>query len=139
MPRGGYGVDAADGSGNSGAEAPAGIVRPDSDDRSTVFRPLRSYRLCHPGVNTIAPETLISRLEWRYATKRFDPDRKIPDATWRTLEDALVLAPSSFGLQPLKFVVVTGPALKAKLRPACWDQPQLPECSHGVYLLWSRT
>ena len=83
-------------------------------------------------MNTIAPETLISRLEWRYATKRFDPGKKIPDATWRTLEDALVLAPSSFGLQPFKFVVVTDPALKAKLRPACWDQPQLTECSHAV-------
>ncbi len=83
-------------------------------------------------MDTIAPETLISHLEWRYATKRFDPGQKIPDATWRTLEDTLVLAPSSFGLQPFKLVVVTDPALKAKLRLASWDQPQLTECSHAV-------
>ena len=61
-------------------------------------------------MSTITPETLISQLEWRYATKRFDPGKKIPDATWSTLEDTLVLAPTSFGLQPFKFVVVTDPA-----------------------------
>jgi nitroreductase len=83
-------------------------------------------------MSAITPETLISHLEWRYATKRFDPGKKIPDATWTALEDSLVLAPSSFGLQPFKFIVVTDPSLKEKLRPACWDQPQLTECSHVV-------
>ncbi|MET0252874.1 MAG: nitroreductase family protein [Terrimicrobiaceae bacterium] len=39
-------------------------------------------------------------MKWRYATKQFDPQRKIDSSTWATLEEALILSPSSFGLQP---------------------------------------
>jgi nitroreductase len=75
---------------------------------------------------------LIKSLHWRYATKRFDPKLKIPADLWRTLEEALVLTPSSFGLQPWKFLVVTDPAVKVRLRAASWGQPQIEECSHLV-------
>lgn len=80
----------------------------------------------------IAPDALIHQLEWRYATKQFDATRKIAPGTWKTLEEALVLTPSSYGLQPYKFVVVTDPALKAKLRPASWGQSQIEDASHLV-------
>jgi len=46
---------------------------------------------------------LIDALNWRYATKRFDPTRKIPADVWHALEQSLVLSPSSIGLQPWKF------------------------------------
>ena len=63
-------------------------------------------------MNTITSQHLLGQLNWRYATKQFDPQRKISPADWTALEDALVLSPSSFGLQPWKFVVVTHPALR---------------------------
>jgi nitroreductase len=77
-------------------------------------------------------ETLATQLRWRYATKQFDPRRAIPEAQWRALEDALVLTPSSFGLQPWKFVVVTDPATKERLVPASWNQRQVADASHLV-------
>jgi nitroreductase len=77
---------------------------------------------------------LISSLNWRYATKKFDPAKKIPTDQWKTLEEALVLTPSSFGLQPWKFLVIQDPALRAKLRPLANDQPQVTEASHYVVL-----
>lgn len=78
----------------------------------------------------ISPATLVEALHWRYATQKFDPVKKIPDATWQALEEALVLTPSSIGLQPWKFFVVTDGALKERLKPAAWNQSQVADCSH---------
>ncbi len=80
----------------------------------------------------VADEVLLRQLQWRYATKQFDTARKIPAEDWRTLEQALVHAPSSFGLQPWKFFVVTDPELKAKLKSASWNQAQITDASHLV-------
>jgi len=76
--------------------------------------------------------TVLEALQWRYATKKFDPAKKIPADTWTALEQALVLAPSSYGLQPWKFVVVDNPALRQKLSAASWGQTQPVDCSHYV-------
>lgn len=83
-------------------------------------------------MSTISGESLLQQLSWRYATKKFDPTRKISAADWAVLEQALVLTPSSYGLQPWKFIVVTDPALKTQLRPASWNQSQVEDCSHLV-------
>lgn len=80
------------------------------------------------------PDQLLSALRWRYATKQFDASRKIPAETWAALEEALVLTPSSFGLQPWKFLVVESPAMRAKLLPDSWNQPQVTDASHFVVL-----
>ena len=77
-------------------------------------------------------ETLLNQLRWRYATKQFDPSRKVPAADWKTLEETLVLTPSSFGLQPWRFIVVTDQATKEKLVPASWGQRQVADASHVV-------
>jgi nitroreductase len=74
----------------------------------------------------------VEQLKWRYATKQFDPTRKIPAETWSALEEALVLTPSSFGLQPWKFLVVTDADLKRALVGASWRQTQPADCSHHV-------
>ena len=81
---------------------------------------------------------LVQQLKWRYATKKFDATKRIDPATWSALEEALVLSPSSYGLQPWKFLVVTDPALKAKLRVASWNQAQVEDCSHHVVFLVKR-
>ncbi|HEY3269866.1 MAG TPA: NAD(P)H-dependent oxidoreductase [Geothrix sp.] len=85
-------------------------------------------------MSTISGESLLQQLNWRYATKKFDPTKKISTADWSVIEQALILTPSSYGLQPWKFIVVTDPALKAKLRPASWNQSQVEDCSHLVVL-----
>jgi nitroreductase len=84
-------------------------------------------------MNTAIPsEILINQLNWRYATKQFDPQRKISAPVWATLEEALRLSPSSGGLQPWKFVVVTDPAMRARLKPASYGQAQISDASHLV-------
>ncbi len=83
-------------------------------------------------MSTINSKQLLEQLNWRYATKQFDPNRKISAADWATIEDALTLSPSSGGLQPLKFIVVTDPAMRAKLSPASYGQRQVTEASHLV-------
>jgi nitroreductase len=80
----------------------------------------------------ISTKSLVGALRWRYATKKFDPAKKIPSDTWAALEEALVLSPSSYGLQPWKFIVVQDKATKEKLSAASYGQPQAIECSHFV-------
>lgn len=79
-----------------------------------------------------SPSALLSAQQWRYATKQFDASRKIPAELWAALEQSLVLSPSSFGLQPWRFVVVTDPATRAKLREHSWGQAQVTDASHYV-------
>jgi len=77
-------------------------------------------------------EHLLNNLKWRYAVKKFDATRKIDASAWRTLEQAAIHAPSSFGLQPWKFVVVTDPAVRQRLRAASWNQSQITDASHLI-------
>lgn len=77
-------------------------------------------------------DVIEQQLAWRYATKVFDPAQKISDADWRTLESSLILCPSSFGLQPWKFFVITDDGMKAKLKPATWNQSQVVDASHVI-------
>ena len=83
-------------------------------------------------VATLSPETLIETLSWRYATKKFNPSKKIDATTWKALEESLALTPSSYGLQPWKFLVVQDPELRAKLREQSWGQGQVTDASHFV-------
>jgi len=73
---------------------------------------------------------IISALEWRYATKQFDPERTASEADIATLKQAINLTATSFGLQPFRVMVVTDQATKEKLRAAAYDQPQLTTASH---------
>jgi nitroreductase len=82
----------------------------------------------------LKPSDLLTALNWRYATKAFDPAKKIPADTWTALEDSLVLTPSSFGLQPWKFIVIQDQALRESLVPHAWGQRQVADCSHLIVL-----
>ena len=81
---------------------------------------------------TMTGADVVARMEWRYATKEFDPAKPVSADDWASLEQALVLAPSSFGLQPWRFIVVTDQATKAWLLPASWNQAQIVDASHVV-------
>ena len=87
---------------------------------------------CRMTTKPISTDSLINQLQWRYATKAFDPAKKIAAAEWAVLEQALILSPSSYGMQPYKFLVITDPATREKLVPASWNQRQPADCSHYV-------
>lgn len=81
---------------------------------------------------TMTPDQLLTALNWRYAVKKFDPTKKIPQEQWHALEESLRLAPSSYGLQPWKFFLIETPALREQLRLQSWNQSQVTDCSHYV-------
>jgi len=74
-------------------------------------------------------------MDFRHACKVFDDTKKISDEDMHTILEVGRKSPSSFGMEPWKFLVITNEALKAKLRPMCWDQPQITTCSHLVIVL----
>ena len=86
----------------------------------------------------IASSQIDAALQWRYAVKAFDSNRSIDNDTWACLENSLVQSPSSYGLQPWKFLLITDPALRAQLRPHSWNQSQITDCSHLVVFLLRR-
>jgi nitroreductase len=77
-------------------------------------------------------DSLLAHLEWRYATKVFDANKTIAPDVWSALERALVLTPSSHGLQPWRFLVITNKEVRAKLLPQSWNQKQVTDCSHYI-------
>ena len=83
-------------------------------------------------MNNGTSQQLLDALQWRYATKVFDATKKIPAEVWQTLERALVLTPSSYGLQPYQFLVINDPATRAALLPHSWNQKQVVDASHFV-------
>lgn len=82
----------------------------------------------------VSPEQLLQQLQWRYATKKFDPTKQIPEEVWSALEQSLILAPSSFGLQPWKFFVINNPQVRQQLVEYSWGQTQVADASHLVVL-----
>lgn len=80
----------------------------------------------------VTPQQLVDALEWRYAVKKFDPEARVRPEDWKALEQALVLSPSSYGLQCWKFFVVEDPAVRARLREASWGQSQVTDADKLV-------
>ncbi len=78
------------------------------------------------------PQSVLEQLNWRYATKKFDSTKQIPGETWQALEQSMVLAPSSFGLQPWKFFIIRNPDLRQQLVEHSWGQKQVAEASQLV-------
>ncbi len=74
-------------------------------------------------------------MDFRHACKLFDESKKISDDEIHFILEMGRKSPSSFGMEAWKFLVITNEALKAKLRPACWDQIQITSCSHLVVVL----
>lgn len=82
--------------------------------------------------------TILNDLQWRYATKQFDPTQKVSENNFQELLEALRLSASSFGLQPWKFIVVTDAKLRKELQQHAWNQPQIVDASH-LLVLCART
>ncbi|MBT4791020.1 MAG: NAD(P)H-dependent oxidoreductase [Halobacteriovoraceae bacterium] len=84
-------------------------------------------------------EKIIEDLNWRYACKQFDPNKQISENQLNTLLEALRLTPSSYGLQPWKFVVVENKDLREKLVTASWNQKQVRDASHLIVMCAPKT
>ncbi len=77
---------------------------------------------------------IIKQLNWRYATKAFDPNKKISEKDFDVLLEALRLSPSSMGLQPWRFVVVRDLALREQLKPTINNKGHVTDSSHLIAL-----
>ncbi len=77
---------------------------------------------------------IIESLRWRYATKAFDTTQKLSQHEVETILEAGRLAPSSYGLEPWKFIIVENTDVRARLKEASWNQSQVTDASHFVVL-----
>ncbi len=75
-------------------------------------------------------KSYLDSLNWRYATKKFDPDKTISERDLNLLAEATRLSASSFGLQPYHVFVVSDPEIRSQLKKASWGQSQITEASH---------
>lgn len=70
---------------------------------------------------------LIDRLHWRYATKKMDPSKVVPQDKIDRIIEAARLAPTSSGLQPFEIIVVKSPEVRAQIQPIAWNQAQITD------------
>lgn len=82
--------------------------------------------------------SFLSNLSWRYATKTFDTTRKVSDTDLEKILEAIRLTPTSFGLQPYHFYVVSNQAIQNNIQTVAWNQPQIGTASH-VIIFTART
>jgi nitroreductase / dihydropteridine reductase len=78
--------------------------------------------------------SLIKAFEWRYAAKKYDMSRKLTTAQVADLLGSVQLAPSSYGLQPYKFIHVQDLATLEKISRAAFGQPQITTASHVLVI-----
>jgi nitroreductase len=80
---------------------------------------------------------LHKKLQWRYATKKMNPAKPVPQDKVDRILDAARLAPSSSGLQPYDILVVSSMAVREQIKPIAWNQGQITDCSHLlVFAAW---
>jgi len=72
----------------------------------------------------------IENLKWRYATKKFDPAKRVSKENLEQLKEAVNLTASSYGLQPYKVLIIENPEIREKLKEASWGQPQITDSSY---------
>lgn len=74
--------------------------------------------------------TFIENQNWRYATKKFNSEKKISNSDLEILKEAIQLSSSSYGLQPYKVLIIENEEIRKQLQPASWGQSQITEASH---------
>lgn len=80
---------------------------------------------------------LLKKLQWRYATKKMDAAKAVPQEKVERILEAIRLTATSSGLQPYEVIVVTNPGLREQIKPHAWNQNQITDCSHLlVFAAW---
>lgn len=74
--------------------------------------------------------SFLENLTWRYATKKFDTNKVVSEDTLQKIIDAIRLAPTSYGLQPFKTLLISNEEIRAKLKPVSWNQEQITSCNN---------
>lgn len=82
---------------------------------------------------SIKKDQILEAFNYRYACKKFNAEKKISDEDFDTIIQAGILSPSSFGLEPFKFIVIQNPEIREEIREVSWGaQGQLPTASHFI-------
>lgn len=81
----------------------------------------------------------IKNLNWRYATKKFDHNKILTESKINILKESFRLTATSYGLQPLKMVVISNKTLQEKLQVATYNQKQIGTASHVLVLCIEKT
>jgi nitroreductase len=82
---------------------------------------------------------LLEDLQWRYATKKYDPTKKVVQEDVDKILEAARLAPTSSGMQQFRVIVITDQELKNKIVPIAMEQQIVADCSHLlVFAAWDR-
>ncbi len=85
----------------------------------------------------MTPKTLNEHLHWRYATKKMDPAKSVPQEKVNAILEAIRMAPTSSGTQPFELIVVTNPDIRAQICKVAYDQAQIVDGSHLlVFAAW---
>ena len=74
--------------------------------------------------------SILDKLQWRYATKKFDPTKKLGESQLQVLKEAFNLTATSYGLQPIKLLMIADDSLKQRLVEHSWGQKQVADASH---------
>ena len=82
-------------------------------------------------------KTLLEQLNWRYATKKMDPAKSVPQEKVETIIEAIRMSPTSSGTQPFELLVITNPELRTEICKAASDQSPIIDGSHLlVFAAW---
>jgi nitroreductase/dihydropteridine reductase len=82
-------------------------------------------------------DALLERLQWRYAAKKMNPSKAVPQDKVERILEAARLAPTSSGLQPYEIIMVTSPSVRKRIKPIAWNQSQITDGSHLlVFAAW---
>lgn len=73
---------------------------------------------------------LINQLNWRYATKKFNQEKKVSSEDVERIKESIRLTATSYGLQPFKVIQIESKEVRKKLQPLAWGQSQITEASH---------
>ena len=76
----------------------------------------------------------IESLQWRYAVKKFDENKSLSKAQINILKEAFNLTATSYGLQPVKMVVIKNKEIQQQLAEHSWNQAQVAQASHVLVL-----
>lgn len=87
-------------------------------------------------VTTLKNLEILKALNWRYAVKVFNPNKKVSDEDLYTILESGRLSPSSSGIEMWKFIVVENPDIRKKLREVGDDQPKITDASHLIVLTY---
>ncbi len=78
--------------------------------------------------------SIIEHLQWRYAAKSFDSNKCVPSEKLDVIKQAFNLTATSYGLQPIKLVIIKNDHLQQSLVPIAMNQKQIAQASHVLVL-----